>query len=61
VTDASNAGGDIFGEERVLQLFQEARDAGASAALDRIEGALAAHVGDAPSFDDVTLLAVRRG
>jgi serine phosphatase RsbU (regulator of sigma subunit) len=51
----------MFGEERLLALLDPGAGATAHATLDRIEAALAAHVGDGPRFDDVTLLAVRHG
>lgn len=59
-TDATGAAGGMFGEERLLALLDGAAPAGAAATLDRIDAALAAHVGDSPRFDDITLLAVRR-
>jgi phosphoserine phosphatase RsbU/P len=61
VTDASRADGRMFGEPRLLELLAAAGGLGAGAVLDRIESALAEHVGAAPRFDDITLLALRHG
>jgi phosphoserine phosphatase RsbU/P len=60
VIDASAADGEKFSEQRLLELLDARSSATATATLDRIESALAQHVGDAPRFDDITLLAVRR-
>jgi sigma-B regulation protein RsbU (phosphoserine phosphatase) len=59
VTEAFNAGGEMFGEERLVAHL--ARQPGTSAA-DAVSGVLAAvrqHAGDHPQSDDITVLAVR--
>jgi phosphoserine phosphatase RsbU/P len=61
VTDACAADGQMFGEARLLGLLGTPEELSATAALDRIESALAQHVADGPRFDDITLLAVRHG
>jgi serine phosphatase RsbU (regulator of sigma subunit) len=61
VTDATGAGQAMFGEPRLLELLQGAHAHSAAATLERIDQALAAHVGDHARFDDITMLAVRRG
>ena len=58
-TDAQRADGVFFTEERLLGLVSEPA-ASADAVLARIDAALAEHTGDAPAFDDVTLLAALR-
>jgi serine phosphatase RsbU (regulator of sigma subunit) len=59
VPDALSPTGERFGRERVLSsLVPPPRSA--RELLDRIQGALSAHMGDAAPFDDVTMLAVRR-
>ena len=59
VTDARRAAdGERFSEERLRALL--AGGDSAQTLLARILAALAAHVGDAERFDDVTLIAVRR-
>lgn len=57
-TDAQAPDGAFFTEERLLDLVA-APAPSAAAVLDRVVDALDAHTGDAPAFDDLTLLAVR--
>lgn len=60
VTEAQDATGAFYTEERLLSLL----DGGASSAaglLDRVESSVAAFIGGAEHSDDLTLLAVRRG
>jgi serine phosphatase RsbU (regulator of sigma subunit) len=61
VTDATGGEEAMFGEPRLLALLEDAHALSAAGALDRIEHALADHVGEHARFDDITLLAVRRG
>jgi serine phosphatase RsbU (regulator of sigma subunit) len=60
VTDAVGFEAQMFGETRLLALLDCDRKSSVAAALDRVESALALHVGQTPRFDDITLLAVRR-
>ncbi len=60
VPDALSPAGERFGRERMLSLLSPAPSS-AQELLDRIQDALSAHMGDAAPFDDVTILAVRRG
>jgi serine phosphatase RsbU (regulator of sigma subunit) len=60
VTDAQNEAGDEFGEERLLDVLHAAAGCPMSVLLDRVFGAIDGFVGDAPQFDDITMLAVRR-
>lgn len=59
VTDARAGDGTDFSLERLLGLLESPAPT-ASALLDRIEGAVRDHCGDATPFDDITLFAVRR-
>jgi phosphoserine phosphatase RsbU/P len=59
VTDARDADGAAFTEERLLALFR-GPPPGATAALERVREAVARHAGEQPSFDDITLLALSR-
>jgi sigma-B regulation protein RsbU (phosphoserine phosphatase) len=61
VTDASAGDDQRFGEPRLLALLDAECATTAAGTLDRIESALADFVADGPRFDDITLLAVRRG
>jgi serine phosphatase RsbU (regulator of sigma subunit) len=56
VTDAKGSTG-FFGRDRMLGLLAAGP---ASALLDRIGGAVRAHVADGERYDDLTMLAVRR-
>jgi sigma-B regulation protein RsbU (phosphoserine phosphatase) len=61
LTEAENAQGAAFGEDRLAALVQEAASQGYNA-QDILDGILAAvdnFVGDAPPFDDLTLVVVR--
>ena len=59
VTDATNADGARYSEERLLELL--ARPAAtAGETLQRIQADVQTHAGNAAPFDDITLLAVRR-
>lgn len=49
-----------FGEERIIETLQETRSLPARTIADRLIAAVAAHVGDAPPADDMTLLVVKR-
>jgi sigma-B regulation protein RsbU (phosphoserine phosphatase) len=60
VSEARDAEGRFFTEERLLTLLRQPA-ATASDALDRIEASLREHTGGGERSDDVTLLAVRRG
>jgi phosphoserine phosphatase RsbU/P len=59
IPDATNAHDELFGRERLTAVVQQ----GSSSPRDvisRLELQLSRFVGDAPQFDDITLLAVRR-
>ena len=59
-SDAQGPDGTFFGEARLLDLLA-APAPSADALLGRVDDALAAHAHGTEPFDDVTLLAVRRG
>jgi sigma-B regulation protein RsbU (phosphoserine phosphatase) len=60
VTDATNAEGEVFGEERLRQLVRENVGLPARALLDTILAAIERFTGGAAQYDDMTLVAVRR-
>jgi sigma-B regulation protein RsbU (phosphoserine phosphatase) len=60
VTDARNPGGHSFGEEQLLELVHRPASS-AGGLLDCILASLSKHISEAPQFDDITLLAIRRG
>ncbi len=60
VTEAQDGGGEEFGEERLQAVVRDAAGQSADVLADRIVAAIDAFAGDAPQFDDITLLVVRR-
>ncbi|MDH6574772.1 PP2C family protein-serine/threonine phosphatase [Kitasatospora sp. MAP5-34] len=59
VTEARNAEGEFFGDDRVLALLREPAPSG-RALLERMESALREHSGAAEQHDDITMMAVHR-
>ena len=59
VTEAKDASGRLYTEERLLGLLAESAPT-AAALLDRIDRAVSTHSGGAEQSDDITMLAVRR-
>lgn len=59
VTDAQNNSDDIFGEERMLKSLSKPADKTPQNIIRCLQENIAAFVGDAPQFDDITMLAVR--
>jgi len=60
VADAQNADGGEFGEEQLIGILRETTGLGAEAIVDRVFAAIDGFAGDAPQFDDITLLVLRR-
>ncbi len=60
LTEAFTADGDVFGEERLLQVIQQQVDLPAAARIESIELALDAFLQHASLSDDLTILAIRR-
>jgi serine phosphatase RsbU (regulator of sigma subunit) len=60
VPDAQNGDGEEFGEERLLRIVSEHNGGTASALVERVFAAIDRFVGDAPQFDDITMLIVHR-
>jgi serine phosphatase RsbU (regulator of sigma subunit) len=59
VVDARDPQDEPFGEDRLMALLQTG-GVSAAALLERIDGALSAHMTTAAQFDDVAMLATRR-
>jgi sigma-B regulation protein RsbU (phosphoserine phosphatase) len=59
VTEAHAPDGKLFSNERLLGLLKQPTDS-ASELVERIKGALFTYMEDAPQFDDITMLSVRR-
>jgi sigma-B regulation protein RsbU (phosphoserine phosphatase) len=60
VTEAMDAEGRAFGEERLREAAGADPTAGAQQVLDRVLDAVRAFTGDAPQSDDLTLFVVKR-
>ena len=59
VTDATNLDEDLFGEKRLLQTVREAPSADPSELLFFVSEHISEFVGEAPQFDDITMLGLR--
>jgi phosphoserine phosphatase RsbU/P len=59
VIDAKSLDGLFFTHKHLLVLLETPADS-ATALLDRINTALGEHIAEAPQFDDITMLAIRR-
>ncbi|HEY9855934.1 MAG TPA: SpoIIE family protein phosphatase, partial [Stenomitos sp.] len=60
ITEARNAAGEEFGEERLTQLVSAGPWADAETLRAAIFAGVAAFVGEAQPFDDMTVLVVMR-
>ena len=60
ITDATTADDEPFGEERLRSVIVDEHGAPARAIVTAIVDAVTAHAGDAPQFDDLTVLVVKR-
>ena len=59
VPEATNADNELFGAERMLAALNKAPDAPPRKALENVKNAVDTFVGDAPQFDDLTMLAIQ--
>ena len=57
--EATNADNELFGAERMLAALNKAPDAPPRKALENVKNAVDTFVGDAPQFDDLTMLAIQ--
>ena len=60
ITDATNTSDEAFGEERLSSLIERHRDASSARLVEVIVGAVAAHAGESPQLDDLTVVAIKR-
>lgn len=58
VTEATDANNQLFGMERMLQSLNNHKNASPSELLPAIKADIDAFVGDAPQFDDITMLSL---
>ena len=59
VTEATNAGEELYGEERLLKAINEREYETMEELCKAIKADVDAFVGDAPQFDDITMVALR--
>ena len=57
LTEATNSSNELFGEERVIESLNSAPDAGIQDLLRVVRADVDGFVGEAPQFDDLTMLA----
>lgn len=60
VTEARNAAGDLFGDERLDDVASRYQDNDADEIAHQIETAVAQFIGDTPQSDDLTLVIIKR-
>lgn len=56
VTEATNTEEELFGEDRMIEALNANTDEGAAGMLPAVKEAIDVFVGDAPQFDDITML-----
>ena len=59
VTEATNASGELFGSKRLLKTLEDVGDGVPDAVLPMVKTAIDDFVGDAPQFDDITMLCMK--
>lgn len=59
VPEAMNAEEELFGTDRMIEVLHNATDDSPKAILDTVNTAIAEYVGDAPQFDDITMLGLK--
>jgi len=59
ITEARDANGELFGNERMIDVLRRNGKAGAKAIVDALRSAVAAFVGDEQFEDDLTLVVLR--
>jgi sigma-B regulation protein RsbU (phosphoserine phosphatase) len=60
ITEAFSAGGDAFGDERLLQVLKAAKQDSAQVILDKLDQAVDFFTGQQPISDDITSIAIKR-
>ena len=56
ITEATNAGNELYGEDRLILCMANRRDLTAKELLEAVRDDVNKFVGDAPQFDDITML-----
>ena len=56
VTEATNVEDELFGEDRMIETLNMNGDEGTEQLIPAVKTAMDAFVGEAPQFDDITML-----
>ena len=56
VTEATDSAYELFGEERMIQVLNEDPVASPESLIERMHSSISTFVGEAPQFDDITML-----
>ena len=59
VTEATDAQNTLFGNDRLLAALNENPDAGAEDICKNVRASINTFVGEAPQFDDITMLCIK--
>ena len=59
VPEATRGDGELFGEERLQAVLNAGRELEPQALCEKVQQSLEEFVGDAPQFDDITMMAIR--
>jgi sigma-B regulation protein RsbU (phosphoserine phosphatase) len=59
VTEATDANDGLYGENRLHAILEKYKDASPKVICDEVKRDVDAFVGEAPQFDDITMLALR--
>jgi serine phosphatase RsbU (regulator of sigma subunit) len=59
VTEATNLCDELYGEERLHNILEKYKDAAPQTICERVKEDVDAFVGEAPQFDDITMLSLR--
>ncbi len=59
ITEAMNQGGEEWGAERLYDVVRTAAEGSAQQVIETIRGHLTRHTGEAPPYDDMTLVALK--
>ena len=60
VTEAMNAAGTLYGEEKLQNCLKYMHGADPQAVLDRVHWSISEHVNGSEQFDDITMLCLKR-
>ena len=61
ITEAQNAAGDFFDEDRLRDVVRQNLNRSASDIQDSVIAKVDAFVGETPQFDDITMMVIVRG